>query len=180
MESLEEKSAVPLGMDASHHTMVGSLNLEEVEQLSMWESFLIFLWSFSVLAKKLLDIVSPWITESVQQTVTNEELVESESRDLLGIVRVVLSESVDETSPSSTRLDDSEFLLPPLLNDVVSWVVWHQLIVTANRAMVFRFGRINHQWRYFIRSTFEWQILQFMQVDRIGFQALIHALGLRQ
>ena len=29
-------------------------------------------------------------------------------------------------------------------------------------------------------STFEWQVLQFIRVDKVGFHALIHALGLRR
>ena len=171
---------MPLGMDAPCHSMVGSLNLKQTEQLLVWESFLMFLWSFCILARKPLDIILAWITKFVQQTVTDKRTTKSESRDLPGVVTTVSSESVDETSPSSIGLNDLEFLLPPLPNDVMSRDVWHQLMVTTNPTLVFRFGWINHRWRDFVRSTFEWQVLQFMQLDKIGFRASIHALGLRQ
>ena len=141
-----------------------------LDNVSLWDSFLMLLWSLSVFLRKVSDWLSYWVDATIMlPTETNESFgptVENKHEQ----------DQVQEVSEGVIVRAESvvdEQLFPRLLDTVSSARIWLRMVHPPNPADLFQFKRINMRWHRFVTALLEWSPLMFVRMDTLGYLRIL-------
>lgn len=150
------------------------------EQLSLWQTIVLFLLSACVLFVKMKDfVVAIWskLAEEFENFFhAFASLQEVEEDPTLGFsaelsprappAHGTASSSYVVTPPASPTGE----LLPMLLDSITRGVLWDKLCLPRSISLLYRLRRVNRAWRDFVGTTIEWTALEVTRLDNPGYE----------
>ena len=132
---------------------------------SLWDLFLMLLWSLSIFLGKILEWLSKWVGSKIA-------LLVREERSSLTVEITPNLDLEDENSLEvSLQLDLAlEERLFPKLPKAISFVkIWPRMVYPPNLVDLFRFRRINGHWYRFVTHLLDWSALIFVYLNIPGY-----------
>lgn len=143
-----------------------------VDDLSVWQVFLLGLWIFSHLLHKLAGTSKEFLKRCFLDT--------SRESQPSGRVETFGCESGAGPSSALCSSDTSDgasrsrgVLIPSLPDDIVRDRVWPALVSSPSVSLLLNLRHLNTSWSRFVGGTLEWKALTFLWLDSPGYYSYI-------